>query len=121
MNIGLKHISLLLLMMASAASAFAGDLRGDTRRAAFTFYAQQMAPERNGQGADQRQGQQSDNQGRRNRGGGFPDSSGFGTSGDANNTSQDAARKQGRMSPEERRALRRQIDEAGHDIYAPRR
>ena len=26
-------------------------------------------------------------------------------------------KKSGRMSPEERRALRRQIDEAGHDIY----
>jgi hypothetical protein len=27
----------------------------------------------------------------------------------------------GRMSPEERRALRRQIDEAGHELYAPSR
>jgi hypothetical protein len=33
----------------------------------------------------------------------------------------DGNRRQGRMSPEERRALRRQINEAGHDIYAPRR
>lgn len=30
-------------------------------------------------------------------------------------------RRGGRMSPEERRALRRQIDEAGRDLYAPRR
>jgi hypothetical protein len=30
-------------------------------------------------------------------------------------------RRPGRMSPEERRALRRQINEAGHDIYQPRR
>ncbi len=30
-------------------------------------------------------------------------------------------RRPGRMSPEERRALRRQINEAGQDIYAPRR
>jgi hypothetical protein len=29
--------------------------------------------------------------------------------------------RQGRLSPEERQALRRQIDEAGHDIYRPRR
>jgi hypothetical protein len=31
------------------------------------------------------------------------------------------ARRDPRMSPDERRALRRQIDEAGRDIYAPRR
>jgi hypothetical protein len=36
-------------------------------------------------------------------------------------TYQEDARRQGHMSPEERRALRRQIDEAGRDIYAPRR
>jgi uncharacterized membrane protein len=30
-------------------------------------------------------------------------------------------RKHGRLSPEERRALRRQINEAGQDIYTPRR
>lgn len=30
-------------------------------------------------------------------------------------------RQAGRLSPDERRALRRQIDEAGRDIYAPRR
>jgi hypothetical protein len=29
--------------------------------------------------------------------------------------------KRSRMTPEERRTLRRQIDEAGRDIYAPRR
>ena len=29
--------------------------------------------------------------------------------------------RQGRLSPEERQALRRQIDEAGHDIYRTRR
>lgn len=30
-------------------------------------------------------------------------------------------RKQGKMTPEERRALRRQINEAGQDIYVPKR
>lgn len=35
---------------------------------------------------------------------------------------QDNARRQAaRMSPEERANLRRQINEAGHDIYVPRR
>ncbi|MEC4719476.1 hypothetical protein RY831_09960 [Noviherbaspirillum sp. CPCC 100848] len=50
------------------------------------------------------------------------DSSGYGGQPDAP-TSQaaDNARRQGRMSPEERKALRRQIDEVGHDIYAPKR
>ncbi|QAU34657.1 hypothetical protein [Janthinobacterium sp. 17J80-10] len=33
---------------------------------------------------------------------------------------QDDGRRGGRMSPEERRELRRQIDEAGRNIYAPR-
>ncbi len=33
----------------------------------------------------------------------------------------DQGRRGGRMSPEERRELRRQIDEAGRNIYAPRR
>lgn len=33
----------------------------------------------------------------------------------------DAARRAGRLSPEERRALRRQIDEAGHDLYQGQR
>lgn len=30
---------------------------------------------------------------------------------------QDGNRRNGRMSPEERRALRQQIDQASHDIY----
>lgn len=33
----------------------------------------------------------------------------------------DAPQRPGRMTPEERRALRRQINEAGRDIYAPPR
>lgn len=37
------------------------------------------------------------------------------------NAAPDEARKPGRMTPEERRALRRQINEAGRDIYAPPR
>jgi hypothetical protein len=34
---------------------------------------------------------------------------------------QDNGRRGSRMSPEERRALRRQIDQASHDIYVPSR
>lgn len=33
----------------------------------------------------------------------------------------EGARRAGRMTSEEKQALRRQINEAGHDIYAPRR
>lgn len=33
----------------------------------------------------------------------------------------DNGRRGGRMSPEERRALRRQIDQASHDMYGPGR
>lgn len=33
----------------------------------------------------------------------------------------DNSRKHGRLSPEERRALRRQINEVGHDLYTPKR
>jgi len=36
------------------------------------------------------------------------------------NAAPDQPRRTGRLSPEERRALRQQINEAGHDIYAPR-
>jgi hypothetical protein len=50
------------------------------------------------------------------------DTSGSSQAGEST-SSFDNGRKQGqgRMSPEERRALRRQIDEAGHDIYTPKR
>ena len=59
----------------------------------------------------------------RRREGSMPESSGYGSAGDVQPNSQQAEnmRRQGRMTPEERRALRRQIDEAGHDIYSPKR
>lgn len=38
-----------------------------------------------------------------------------------NQPQQDDGKRSGRMTPEERRELRRQIDEAGRNIYAPRR
>ena len=39
---------------------------------------------------------------------------------DGKNTQDEAARKPPRLSPEERKALRQQINEAGHDIYHPK-
>lgn len=51
-----------------------------------------------------------------------PDTSGYGALNDNGMNSADNSRRAaGRMSPEERRALRRQIDEAGHDLYTPNR
>jgi hypothetical protein len=50
----------------------------------------------------------------------LPDTSGYGTLNDNGMNSADNSRRAGRMSPEERRALRRQIDEAGHDLYPPK-
>lgn len=37
------------------------------------------------------------------------------------NRNAEPSRRDPRLSPDERRALRRQIDEAGRDIYTPRR
>jgi hypothetical protein len=37
----------------------------------------------------------------------------------SNSVTQEESRKSGRMKPEERRTLRRQINEAGRDIYTP--
>ncbi|NEX59794.1 hypothetical protein [Noviherbaspirillum galbum] len=54
----------------------------------------------------------------------FPESSGSsgGNGQDNSTTASEGNRRPNRsMSPEERRALRRQIDEAGHDIYTPKR
>jgi len=39
--------------------------------------------------------------------------------GQSQSAAPDAGRRQGRMSPEERRALRQQIDRAGHELYPP--
>jgi hypothetical protein len=52
---------------------------------------------------------------------GLPDTSGYGGQMEGSSNASDYPRRQGRMTAEERRALRRQIDEVGHDLYAPRR
>jgi hypothetical protein len=124
MNIGLKHIGVSLLFILGAMNASA-DPGGNGRfNTGFfsAFPAQRFVAER----GDQRNGPQLQGQGeRRGREFGGQDASGFGNQGSGGSSSNanasDNARRQGRMSPEERRALRRQIDEAGHDIYRPRR
>ncbi|WP_019141100.1 hypothetical protein [Noviherbaspirillum massiliense] len=41
--------------------------------------------------------------------------------GNGMNGASDSPKKQGKLSPEDRRTLRRQIDEASHDIYTQKR
>jgi len=118
----IKPVCVSLPLIAVVASAFAEpEGFGRTpREAVRAYHVQSAALDRNGQRIPQ-QGQQFPEQ-RRDREGGLSDSSGYGAQGSGqSNSSADNMRKQGKLSPEERRALRRQIDEAGHDLYAPRR
>lgn len=110
-----------LLLVFGATSAFAdpGYPRRDAREAVRAYHIQSVTLDRN----LPREPVQNIPPERRREGAGVPESSGYGSSGDAQSNSQQAEnmRRQGRMTPEERRALRRQIDEAGHDIYSPKR
>jgi hypothetical protein len=122
MNIGLKQISVSFLFILATAEAFAdpgGNRRGDWEFVR-AFQLQKVAVER----GDQRNEPRIPAPDERRRGGEFgrQDTSGFENQGDNQpNNANDNSKRQGRMSPEERRALRRQIDEAGHDIYRPKR
>lgn len=114
------QFSISLLCILGAASAFAGpwQAQGEGRDTVRAFQVQNVTLDREPRAVPQNQ-QQSD----RSRGRllGLPDST-YGSTNDSQaNSPSDNARKQGRLSPEERRALRRQIDEAGHDIYVPKR
>lgn len=109
------------MLSLGAASAFAdpGYARRDAREAVRAYHIQSVTLERSTP-RDPLQGVPPDHR-RQDR---VPESSGYGGSaGDVQSNSQQAEnmRRQGRMTPEERRALRRQIDEAGHDIYSPKR
>lgn len=118
----IKRIGLSLLVIAGSAHALAGVgmAAPSPREAVRAYHMQSIALERDNQRPQQPPQQQPEQ--RRGRENAFPDSSGSGGEAESHtNSSADNARKQGRLSPEERRALRRQIDEAGHDIYAPRR
>lgn len=118
----IKRIGLSLLVIAGSAHALAGVgmAAPSPREAVRAYHMQSIALERDNQRPQQPPQQQPEQ--RRGRDNAFPDSSGSGGEAESHtNSSADNARKQGRLSPEERRALRRQIDEAGHDIYAPRR
>ncbi len=129
MNMGAKQIFVASMLILSMGDVFAQGAANHGRTvqhfgtAAF-FYTQKAGAEKIEPGMDQiqRDAQQRDQERRRSRDSGLPDSSGSGDPADnqANATSE-VNRRQGKLSLEERRALRRQIDEAGHDIYAPKR
>lgn len=127
MNMGVKQIFIASLLILSMPGVFAQGAANHGRTvqhfgtAAF-FYTQKAGAERVDPGMDQvqRDASQREQERRRSRDAGLPDSSGSGESAD-NSAASDANRKQGKLSLEERRALRRQIDEAGHDIYSPKR
>jgi hypothetical protein len=98
MNTAFKNIGIWFLLTTGIGNAFAGADEREWRDA-----RQQSMQHQAGRGRDG---------GGDNRGQVIPDDH----VGDGS-----ASKKVGRMSPEEKRALRRQIDEAGRDIYAPRR
>ena len=122
MKMGFKPITIALLLIVCMAHASALSRAGG-------FYMQEnarfipMQMQRGGQGADQQIQRQ--NEQRQGRAFSFPQNGGAASGGDnfsnSNNAYDAQHGKQGKMSPEERRALRRQIDEAGHDIYTPKR
>jgi hypothetical protein len=116
----LGQISLSLLLILGAANTFAGPgmSRYEGRELIRAFQVQNAALDRDQRGVPQNPPQAERQQGRPF---GFPGDR-YGAQNDsAQNPGPDNSRKQGRLTPEERRALRRQIDEVGHDIYAPRR
>jgi hypothetical protein len=129
MNMGAKQTFVASMLILSMVDVFAQGAANHSRTvqhygtAAF-FYTQKSGTEKIEPGMDQMQRDtpQRDQERRRSRDAGLPDSSGSGDPADNQaNAASDANRRQGKLSVEERRALRRQIDEAGHDIYAPKR
>ncbi len=103
MNITLKRTGLILLLatcFAGTTTAFAQSRFQDN---SFGFFAQNDGRQRSNH--DRRGGDERRQSGER------------GDRGDRGSQQ----RRDDRLSPDERRALRQQIDEAGRDIYAPRR
>lgn len=111
----LTHFGFFLLLISGTANVLAGPgVFGRTERA----YLQNAVLERNLQ--DPEPAGQRQQEPRRGRVVGLPETSGYTAQGDSGSSAQENARRQGRMSPEDRRTLRRQIDEVGHDIYVPK-
>lgn len=116
----LRYIAVSILLLIGAADTFAepGGLLRDGRETVRAFFMQSTVMER----AESQLSPQSDR--RQTRGVSMQDSSGYSAQSEPNsgsNSSSEGRRQPARLTPEERRALRRQIDEAGHDIYSPKR
>jgi hypothetical protein len=99
MNSALKKMSISLILLASMSGAFAEPGRDRDGR-------DQGRQERMERGGGPQRDRQGAAPGREQRGG--PEAG------------PDRSNRQSRLSPEERRVLRRQINEAGHEVYAPR-
>ena len=107
MKMALTRISIALLLAAGAVSAVANPYGREEREAA----RQQQREGRTEQREALRGEVQSQRQEERRRDVAPP----------PQQVAPDQARRPGKLSPEERRALRQQINEAGHDIYEPKR
>jgi len=99
----LRHLALALVLLFSADITQAGGRRDNDRD------GERVQEQRRGDGAGFFQ------ENRQKDGGNGPSNS----DNQYNGASQ--SRHNSKMTPDERRALRRQINEAGHDIYTPRR
>lgn len=109
---------LALALCAATASAQPNGFARPERAGLYAFRYQGGEIEQAAQGVDQSRQR---GEGRRGRYVTLPDTSGYGALNDNGMNSGDNSRRPGRLSPEERRALRRQIDEAGHDLYSSKR
>ncbi|WP_353156682.1 hypothetical protein [Herminiimonas fonticola] len=109
MNITLKRMGLVMLLLAAFAGTTAAYAQSRFQGSAFGYAVQDDSRQRFNQ---DRRGDDGQRQARERR-------DDYGA--DRNAGRQDQGRRDPRLSPDERRALRRQIDEAGRDIYAPRR
>lgn len=121
MNIGIKQISVSFLFVISVTDAFASPgWRGEGWDFARAFQLNRFVGERAG---DLRNEPQLQGQADRRRTTEYESQESSGNGNPGNNSaipSPESSRKQSRLTPEERRTLRRQIDEAGHDIYRRR-
>lgn len=120
MNRVLKSIGAIFLIMSGATCALAASGgRVEVRETPRTSLFQRFIFDSNSSRNDRQMPRDHD----RSQNDAWQDTSGYGLAKDngTQNSNTDNGRKQGKLSPEERKALRRQIDEAGHDIYTQRR
>lgn len=125
MKMGLKIVSIALLCLAGTESVFAGPFsRGHEGRQEFHAVRQRRPAPQEEQPQQQAEGRRvapvapSAAPGNSPFSGRVPET---GQEGNGASQPQPGARMRGHMTIEERRALRRQINDAGHDIYAPRK